>query len=307
MIGLALRRLGEASLTLLFISLFTFLMGRSIPGGPFDGEKYQPPQVKKLQEEKYGFDKPPLAQFITYASGVFFHLDFGVSLKFLDRPVGAIILETMPISLILGGLALVMALAVGFPLGMISALKPNTRWDTAALFLAISGITLPTFLIGALLVLVFCHFLNWLPPARLDSPSSYLLPVITLGMRPAAIVARMVRASLMDEMKMDYIRTARAKGANERIIILRHALRNSLLPLVAVLGPVAANILTGSFITEQFFAIPGMAKHFIEAVNNRDSFLFMGVTLVFGVLLISINLISDLLYPILDPRMRKTR
>ncbi len=281
-------------------------MGHAIPGGPFDGEKYQPPQIKKLQEAKYGLDRPLWKQFENYVGGIVFHGDFGVSMKYLDRPVGDILLETLPLSLSLGGLALLAAIVIGIPMGLLSALKPNSWWDSASLFMAVGGVALPTFLIGAVLVLVFCRMLNWLPPARLDTPAAYVLPVITLAARPASIVARLIRSSLIEQYQNDYVRTARAKGLSEWRVVFFHALRNSLLPLVTVLGPIAASILTGSFITEHFFAISGMAKHFIDAVNDRDTFLMMGATLIFAAILVAINLFVDLIYPILDPRMKSS-
>lgn len=302
--GYIFRKLASAFVTLFAIALCTFLMGRAVPGGPFDSEKVLPEHIKKLQEEKYGYDKPPIVHFFHYMEGLIFHADLGKSVKFVDRSVGAIILETLPVTFSLGGLAIVFAIVVGFPLGILSATKPNSVWDTGAMFIAVSGVTLPTFLIGAVLVLFFSQTLGWLPPARLDQGfASYILPMITLGARPAAIVARVIRASLLDQLKMDYVRTARAKGVKESDIVLKHMLRNSLIPLVSIMGPVTANILTGSFIVEHFFAISGMAKHFINAVNNRDVFLMIGVTLVFASILIAVNLIVDLLYPLLDPRM----
>lgn len=298
------RKVASAFVTLFVLLAATFFLSRLIPGGPFDSEKKQPPHIKKLQEQKYGFDLPAVVQFKNYFLGVL-RGDLGPSLKYEDRPVSSIIAETLPVSLIIGFYAVVLAVVVGVPLGILSALHPNTIWDTAAMFLAISGVTLPTFLVGALLVLFFSHTLEWLPPARLETPLHYILPVVTLGLRPASIVARLIRASLLEELKMDYVRTARAKGLNERRVVLSHALRNSLLPTVTVMGPVAASVITGSFITEHFFAISGMAKHFISAVNNRDVFLIMGVTLVFAGILIVTNLLVDLSYPILDPRTRR--
>jgi len=304
MIFYSLRKLGTALLTLLAVTLCTFLIIRFIPGGPFDSEREQPAHIRKMQEEKYGFNNPPLVHYFIYLKGLVLRGDLGVSIRFTDRRVVDIIAETLPVSLTVGALSLLLALLIGVPTGILSALKPRSMWDASAMFIAVSGVTLPTFLVGALLVLVFCYFLGLLPPARLDSWESYILPVVTLGTRPAGIIARLVRASLLDEMKMDYVRTARAKGLAEKTILVRHALRNSLLPMITVLGPITASILTGSFITEHFFAISGMAKHFINAVNDRDVFLMLGVTLVFATLLIVINLIVDLIYPILDPRIR---
>jgi oligopeptide transport system permease protein len=301
--GYFLKKLASSILTLFFVALCTFLMGRAIPGGPFDSEKAQPAHIKKLQEEKYGFNKPPLVQFYRYAKDVLLKGDFGKSIKFVDRPVATIILETLPVSLWLGLVALIFSLVVGIPLGVVSALKPNSLWDAGSVFVSVSGVTIPSFIVAACLVLLFSETLGWFPPARLDEGYlSYVLPVITLGIRPAAIIARLVRASLMDQMSLDYVRTGRAVGLTEAKIA-RHMLRNSLLPMVTVLGPIAANILTGSFIVEHFFAISGLAKHFIMAVTNRDVYLMMGVTLVFASVLIVINLAVDLLYPYLDPRM----
>lgn len=301
MLGHLGKKLGAAFLTLFLVALGTFFLGRAVPGGPFDGEKAQPPHIKEWQEKKYGFDKPPLLHFGQYLADLA-RGDFGVSLKYVDRPVARILAESFPVSLRLGFLALLTAILIGLPFGIAGALRPNSWIDFSASFLSVAGVTLPSFLLGAFLVLLFSQHLNWLPPARLDGPEYYILPVLTLAIRPAAILASLTRATLLEELSRDHIRTARAKGLSATKIILRHGVRNTLVPVVAVMGPVAANILTGSFVVEHFFAIPGIAKHFIHAVNNRDVFLMMGVTLLFSSILIGINLITELFAPVLDPR-----
>lgn len=298
------RRLLGAVSTLFLVLLATFIVGRSIPGGPFDSEKAQPPHVRKWQEEKYGFNQPLIVHFTRYLANVVEHFDLGVSLKFTDRSVNAILGESLPVSFTIGTIALSLALVLGLIIGVLAAEFPRSIWDPIAVFFTVAGSTFPAFLMGAILVYLFSRTWEILPPARLDGPEYYILPVVTLALRPMAMVINLIRTTLQEEVRNDYTRTARAKGASETRIIVVHALRNCLLPLVTLLGPLAANILTGSFIVEHFYAIPGVAKHFIDAVLNRDVFLMMGVTLAFGALLITTNLLVDLAYPFLDPRMK---
>jgi oligopeptide transport system permease protein len=193
---------------------------------------------------------------------------------------------------------------IGLPLGILSAYKQNTWIDFSAMFLAVAGISLPSYFVGAILIYVFSLRLHWLPPATWEDWTTKILPVITLGSRPASLIARLTRAALLESIRSDYVRTARAKGLTEGVVVLKHALRNSLIPVVTLLGPLAAFVLTGTFVIEYIYAIPGMGKYFIDAVTNRDYPLIMGVTMVYGFVLVAANLVVDLCYALIDPRIR---
>jgi len=297
-----LRVLGALT-SLALLTLICFALLRVIPGGPFDGEKRLPPHIRQRLEAKYGLDASFSVQFIRYLGGLS-RGDMGVSLKYLDRPVTAILADSLPITLSLGAAALAFSLIVGVGLGVMSILRANVFWNRLLLILSVGGITLPTFLISSLLVLLFSYTLGWLPPARWDRPEHLLLPMLTLAIRPTALIAQMIQTTLRETMSKDYVRTALAKGLSRKEALLNHALPNCLTPLLSVLGPVAANVLTGSFVVEHFFAIPGLAKYFITAVMNRDIFLMLGVTQFFALILISIQFFVDISYPLLDPRQR---
>jgi len=289
--------------SLFVLTVLCFALIRAIPGGPFDGEKQLLPHIRARLEAKYGLNAPFTTQLSRYLGGLA-HGDMGVSLKFLDRPVSAILADSLPITLGLGAASLLLALVLGLSLGVISVLRASPFWDRLLLILSVGGITLPTFLIASLLVLLFSVGLGWLPPARFDRPEHIILPMLTLAARPTALIAQMVQTTLRETMRQDYVRTALAKGLSRREALLRHALPNCLIPLVSILGPVAANVLTGSFVVEHFYAIPGLAKYFITAVMNRDVFLMLGVTQFFAITLIGIQLLVDISYPLLDPRQR---
>jgi ABC-type dipeptide/oligopeptide/nickel transport system permease component len=205
----------------------------------------------------------------------------------------------------LGSYALVVAISLGISLGVIAALKRGTWMDLSSMLVAVSGVSLPSFLVAALAILVFSQKLGWMPAALWDSPLHKVMPSLVLGLRPAAIIARFTRSSLLEVLNADYVRTARSKGLSERKVILIHAMRNALLPVLTILGPIAAAVLTGSFVVEHVFSIPGLASHYIQAVSNRDYPLVMGVTLLFGVVLVAINTLVDLSYAWIDPRMKE--
>lgn len=283
---------------LLFI---TFLICRNIKGGPFDSEKQQPPHIKQLQEQKYGMDRPALTHFAIYFKSVL-KGDLGVSIKFVDRPVIEIIAESLPYSFFLGFMALGIAIVIGIPLGIVGAVRP--RWSPLVESLTVFSTTLPSFFLAALLVVVFSSYMRLLPPARVEGPEYWIMPILALSLRPLGIIVGLVKTVVREELHKDYVRTARAKGVSEQSLYFRHILKNTAAPLLAVLGPLTANILTGSFVVEHFFAIPGIAKHFINAILNRDIFLIEGVTLVFGAALLLSNLVADTLTTLWDPRVR---
>lgn len=297
------KRLLGAIFVLWIIASSTFLMLRLLPGGPFDSDKALPPEVMANIERKYHLDKPIFSQYLLYL-GDLVRGDLGESFKYVGRSVGDILAETLPNSLKLGTYSLLLAFLLGIPLGAVAAARHNSIWDTSAMFMAISGVALPSFLVGPLLILFFTFYLQLLPPALWESPLHYIMPVLTLGLRPAAILARLTRSSVLDCIHADFVRTARAKGLSKRVVLFKHVLKNSLLPVLSMSGPLVANVLSGSFIVELIFAVPGMGKHFVQSVTNRDYPLILGVTLLYAALLIVANLMVDLLYAIVDPRIR---
>lgn len=298
-----LRRVLGAIPTLAILAALVFFLLRLAPGGPFDTERAFPPEIQASIAAKYGLDQPLLVQFGRWVYGLL-HGDLNESFQYLGRPVTEIIFESLPTSMALGAWALVLSVAIGIPLGAVAAWKRGTWLDSGAMLLAVSGISLPSYLVASLLVLVFALWLGWLPPALWDGPETMVLPVATLGFRTMAIIARLTRSSMIEALSADYIRTAYAKGLESSRVVFKHALKNSLIPVLTVLGPVAANLVTGSFLVEIIFQIPGLGKHFVTAVINRDYPLVMGVTLVYGMILIFSNLAVDLAYAWVDPRIR---
>ena len=303
------KRLLEAFIVLWVVATLTFVLLRFLPGGPFDAEKALPPEIKANIEAHYGLDKPVLVQYKEYLVGLA-HGDLGESYKYIGRPVSQIISETLPISFQLGFYSLLLAFALGIPIGVFAASKHNTWTDNALMIFAISGVALPSFIVGPVLVLIFCFGVPFasmkglLPPALWESPDHYILPVITLGLRPAAIIARMTRSSMLEVISSDFVRTARAKGVGEMMVLYKHVLKNSLIPVLTLSGPLVAGVLSGSFVVEIIFGIPGMGKHLVQSVTNRDYPLIMGMTLVFALMLVLSNLVIDLLYTAADPRIK---
>ncbi len=303
------RRLVEALVTVWIIASLTFLLLRFLPGGPFDQEKTLPPEIKANIEKKYGLNDPMSTQYFHYITGLA-QGDLGESYKYIGRSVTDIIKDSFPISFQLGFYSLLLAFLIGVPIGMFAAGKHNTFWDSSAMVLAISGVALPSFVFGPLLVLIFCFgvpfpaFKGMLPPALWDGPIYYILPVITLGIRPAAIIARLMRSSVLEVIHADFVRTAKAKGLAQRTVMYRHVLKNSLLPVITISGPLCAGVLSGSFVNEIIFAVPGMGKHLVQSVTNRDYPLVLGLTLVYAALLVLANLVVDLLYVVVDPRIQ---
>lgn len=298
-----LKRIGEALVVLWVIATLTFVLLRTIPGGPFDSEKALAPEVRANIEAKYKLNEPLLSQYTSYLSGVV-QGDFGESYKYVGRPISDIVIESLPASFELGLYALILSFLIGIPAGVYAAAKHNSWVDNAIMVFAISGVSLPSFLVAPILIIVFCFWWNLLPPAFWEGPEYYILPVVVLGVRPAAAIARLVRASVLDVIHSDYIRTARSKGLSQNKVLFKHVLKNSLIPVISYSGPLAAGILTGSFVIEVIFAIPGMAKHFVMSVSNRDYPLILGLTLVFSALLVLCNLLADLMYSYADPRIR---
>jgi oligopeptide transport system permease protein len=305
MIRYILRRLGGVIPTLFIIITLSFFVIRLAPGGPFDEEQALPPEIKANLEAAYGLDKPLYEQYFRYLGGLV-RGDFGPSFKFKDFSVTELIAQGLPISLLLGLSAVLLALLVGIPLGTIAALRQNTPTDYSIMGVAVLGIALPSFVTGPLFALVFGLYLRWLPVAGWETGQlRYLvLPVVTLALPVIAYIARLTRGSLLEVLRTNFVRTARAKGLPESRVILRHALRPALLPVVSYLGPATAFVVTGSLVVETVFGLPGSGRYLVQGAINRDYTLVMGMIVVYGSLTLTCNLIADVLYGWLDPRVR---
>ena len=303
MISILVKRFVHGVIVLWAVASLTFILLRLAPGGPFDSERKLPPEIIANLEAKYHLNEPVLEQYSRYLAGMA-RGDLGPSYKYLDRGVTEIIADTLPTSALLGALAVIFAVLVSFPLGLFAAYYRESLIDRFCLFLATLGISLPNFILGALLIWAVALQLGWLQAGRWDDWSSVILPMVTLGAAPAAYLSALLRSTLIETLGEDFVRTARAKGAREQSVIARHALRNSLIPILTVMGPLTATLLTGSFVVEYVFAIPGMGRFFITAVTDRDYPLIMGVSLVYTAILVSANFAVDLLYGWVDPRIR---
>jgi len=300
----AAKRLLGAIPTLLLIVTLSFFLMRIAPGGPFDKERVVPPEIEARLIHAYHLDEPLPMQFLRYLGGLA-HGDFGPSLKYKDFSVTELIAGGFPVSLRLGGIAVLLALIAGVSIGTLAALRQNTTTDYAAMGAAMTGIMIPNFVLAPLLTLVFGLWLSWLPVGGWDGSIQYMiLPVFALSLYQVGFIARLTRGSMIEVLRTNYVRTARAKGLPERVAITRHALKAGMLPVVSYLGPAIINTITGSVIIEQIFGIPGIGRYFVQAALNRDYTLVMGVTVFYGVLIILANLAVDLIYGLLDPRIR---
>ena len=299
----AIKRLLSAIPTLLLLIGLTFFMMRAAPGGPFDTDRVLPPEVQAQIEAAYHLDEPLWAQFGRYL-GALAQGDLGPSFQYPGFTVNELIADGLPVSLTLGGLAMALALLLGCLAGTIAALHQNRIGDYSVMTLAMTGISLPTFVIAPLLILLFAVSLGWLPAGGWDTPSSVVLPVLALALPQVAVVARLMRGSMIEVLRQNYIRTARAKGLPEWRVVWRHALKPALMPVLSYLGPATAALITGSVVIEQIFSVPGIGRHFVQGALNRDYTVVMGVVVFYGTLIITFNFIVDLLYGLLDPRVR---
>lgn len=287
----------------------TFVTMHALPGGPFDREK-TPPALVAQMEAAFGLNRPVYQQYAIWLSNVV-QLQFGPSLASRGKPVASLLLPGLAVSAQLGTMALLLALLIGIPAGTLAALRRGQWQDRAAMLITIAGVSVPAIVLGPILYWFFGLYLGWLPVAKwsdlsdgwLEYVRHATLPAITLGTGLAAIVARLTRASLLQVLHEDYIRTARSKGLTAAVVTVRHALRNSLIPVVSYLGPLAAAVLTGSLIVEQIFAIPGMGRYFVSSINNRDYPMVMAVVVLYSLIIVGFNLLVDLLYVLLDPRI----
>jgi len=306
MLRYILRRLLIAVPTLFIIVTASFFLMRAAPGSPFEMGRKLPPDIMKNVEAKYGMDRPLVVQYLNYLGDVATG-DFGPSLKYTGKTVTDFIKEGFPTSLRIGVSALTLATIIGVLLGVVAALRHN-RWpDYSATAVAILGICIPTFVTAPLLVLLFSVKLGWLPIAGLTAGlKSYILPIVVLALPLVAVISRLTRAGMIETLNSNYIRTARAKGLPERTVILRHALKTALLPLVSYLGPACAAIITGSLVVEKIFGVPGLGKSFILGALQRDYTVVMGVVILYATLILALNLIADVIQALLDPRVRLT-
>ncbi|EAP89108.1 MAG: oligopeptide transporter permease [Oceanicaulis sp.] len=308
MIGYIARRILVAIPTLLVIITLAFFMMRFAPGGPFDLERPMPEQTRQNLLASYGMDQPVAKQYLDYLVDLA-QFDLGPSLKFRDKTVAQIISEGFPVSATVGLLSMALAVIVGTALGSIAALRQNTAADYGVVGFATVGIVIPPFVVGPILALVIGIYLGWLPSGGLDprhgmTLERLILPVVTLALPQIAIISRLMRASMIEVIRSNFIRTARAKGLSPFAVITRHALRAAILPLVSYLGPATAALLTGSIVIEQVFSLPGVGRQFVFAALQRDYTVVMGVVILYASLIILLNLIADLLYAVLNPKVK---
>jgi oligopeptide transport system permease protein len=302
---LLLSRLLQAIPTLWVIATLTFFMTRFAPGGPFDSEKAIAEEIRVKLESHFGLDRPLFEQYLIYLQNLL-HGDLGPSFKYPEWDVSELIATAFPVSLTLGILSLLIALWIGIPIGMIAALRRNSWMDYLPMSLSMAGICLPTFVLGPLLIFALSTNLGVLPPLGWYGPGDWVLPSLTLGLFYAAYIARLTRAGMLETLQLDYIRTARAKGANSWRILTMHAAKGGLLPVVTFLGPAFAGLITGSFVIESIFFIPGLGKFFVTAAFNRDYTMVLGTVLFYATLIIFLNLLVDVLQAWLDPKARQT-
>lgn len=303
MIKYIVKRVILAALTIFLVSTITFFLMNMVPGGPFVSEKSISAQAQAALFEKFGLDKPLIVQYKNYMVSVV-QGDFGLSLKQRGRTVAQIISSKFPVSAKLGGISVLVALLIGIPLGSIAALNRGKWIDNFIIIIATCGIAFPGFVICTVSIYLFGVNLGWLPTFGLTSPLHYVLPVFALSFYPLAYITRLMRSSMLDVTGLDYMRTARAKGLSQMSCLFKHALRNAILPVVTYVGPMMAYTLTGSFIVEKIFVIPGLGGQFVSSIMNRDYTVIMGTTIFLATLIIVINMLIDVAYKFIDPRIQ---
>lgn len=299
------QRLFSMAVALWLVITITFAIMHTIPGGPFASEKKLPDGIIKNLEERYHLNDPLWKQYVNYL-GHLLQGDLGPSFKYEYQTVNSIIKTTFPVSATLGSLAICLSLIVGLPVGIMAALWQN-RWpDYLSMVLTSLCFSVPSFILSGLLMYVFAYRLGWLPAAMWGTWQQAVLPVIALSALPTAFIAKLIRSSMLEVLQQDYLRTARAKGLSEPMIILRHALRNAIFPVLTYLGPMTAAVLTGSFVVESVFAVPGLGRWFVQSIISRDYTVILGVTVFYSALLMLMNLLVDILYTLIDPRIKIT-
>lgn len=298
------RRVISGVVTLFVLLVVTFFLMHIVPGSPFaQHEDKMPAEIRAQVEAKYGLDKPLMEQFITYLGNTLRGY-FGISFIKPSTNVNEILDLGFPISARVGAIVVVVSLFIGVGVGILSAIRRGSLLDNAVMVFATVGVSVPLFVISVLLLYLFAGVWNVLPTYGLTTWRHYILPVACLSFSPIAYIARLTRSSMLEVIEQDYIRTARAKGVKESMVILRHALRNAILPVVTYLGPLVASLLTGSFIVERLFAIPGMGRYYVESIGSRDYNVILGMTVFFGIFVVACNLLVDILYGIIDPRVK---
>ena len=298
-----LKRAIMSLITAFLVATLTFFVMNMVPGGPFLSEKAVTPQAQAAMEAKYGLDKPLFQQYTTYMTGIL-KGDFGLSIKKRGRTVSQIIGTKFPVSAKVGGLALILAVCTGIPLGAVAAFNRGKFIDNLLVVLSTAGIAIPSFLSSTILIYIFTTKLKWLPSLGLKDAQSYIMPVVALALYPTFYMARFMRSSRLDVMGQDYMRTAKAKGVTTFKAIFKHALRNAILPVITYLGPLLAALMTGSFIIEKIFNIPGLGSEFVSSITSRDYPMIMGTTIFLAVFIIIMNLFVDIAYAIVDPRIK---
>ncbi|MNU40851.1 Oligopeptide transport system permease protein OppB [compost metagenome] len=291
--------------SLLILITATFFLMKAIPGNPFMSEKQVPPQIRERLMEQYGLDKPVIVQYGQYLKNIA-QGDFGISMKMQNKEVTGLITDTFGASLKLGLVAIVVSLIVGVVLGLLAALYHRRLIDNVAMVLAVLGIAVPSFVVASMLQFVFAQKAGIFNVMGFNGPLDYVLPVAALAAQPIAFIARLTRSSMLEVLHADYIKTARAKGLNWITILFRHVVRNGILPVITYLGPMTANIITGSVVIEQIFGIGGLGKVFVSSISNRDYTLIMGVTIFYGVILMLARFLTDIAYVLVDPRIKLT-
>jgi oligopeptide transport system permease protein len=303
MINYIVRRIVASIVTLWIVITATFFLMHAIPGGPFDGEKKLPPAILSNLEHKYGLDKPLFEQYGMYMNNLI-HGDLGPTLRYEGMTVNDVVKQSFPASAKIGLVSVIFSVVIGVWLGVAAALRQGKWQDQLIMLISIVGYTVPSYVMATLLIYVFAVKLQLLPPTGFDGPANYIMPAIALGGFYVAVVARLTRSTLLDVIRQDYIRTAKAKGLPRSITIYKHALRNALIPVVTYLGPLISGILTGSFVVETIFGIPGIGREFVQAAGNRDYMMIVGLTIFDSALLIMFNFIVDMLYGVIDPRIK---
>nr|WP_272595516.1 ABC transporter permease [Paenibacillus apiarius] len=289
--------------SLWILASVTFLLMKAIPGDPFMSERAVPPEIKARLMAQYGLDKPLHEQYFIYLNKLV-HGDLGISMKMQDREVVQMIRDSFPYSLRLGIVAIIVSVVVGVSLGMLAALRHRKLLDTSSMVLAVIGVSVPSFVLASFFQYLFGVKLKWFAVVGLNAPLDYVLPTIALSALPIAFIARLTRSNMLEVLHSDYIKTARSKGLTAGVIVRRHVLRNGILPVVTYIGPLTANVVTGSFIIEQIFGIGGLGKVFVISISNRDYSLIMGITIFYGLILMSARFLTDLAYGFIDPRIK---